>query len=359
VNFKTILYIFLFITVTKSYIKLDSKRRNIRLYGEHIPVISGKIGEKSSENSRRELDMKKSAYFLVIFAAILWGTVGFLGKKLSEFGFDTFQIVAIRAMSASLVLILYLLFTNKKLLNIKLRDSIYFVGTGIFSFVFFNWCYFVAINNTSLSVAAILLYTAPTIVMIFSIILFKEKLTTKKIVSLILTFVGCALVTIFVGKGVQNISLIGILAGLGSGLGYALYSIFGRYALKKYDSITVTVYTFIFASIGLIPLTDLKGMFPLFSNATAICYAMSLGLFATVLPFLLYTKGLTHLESSKASMIATLEPIVATIIGIIMYQEPVTLSKSVGILLVIFAIGNLREKITSEIDLSDNIEKFT
>lgn len=287
---------------------------------------------------------KELSYFFVVTAAILWGTIGIYSKKLTHYGFDTTQIVFIRAVVAAMTLILFASLKSRDFLKIDPRDSKYFIGTGILSFVFFNWCYFLAINKTSLSVAAILLYTAPTIVMILSVILFGEKMTKKKIISLILTFIGCIFVTAFAQGTGQKMTIIGLLAGLGAGLGYALYSIFGRYALKKYDSITVTLYTFIFACIGLIPITDIRGMLSLFSNADAVYHAVALGLFATVLPFLLYTKGLYYLETSRASIIATIEPVVATVIGVVLFGEPLTLFKILGISLVISAVAIIREK---------------
>lgn len=294
----------------------------------------------SEENSKKQ---RKLSYFFVIAAAILWGTLGIFGKRLTLYGFEPAQIVFIRAIGASVILILFALIKSKNLLKIEPRDSKYFIGTGIISFVFFNLCYFVAINKTSLSIAAILLYTAPTIVMVLSAILFKEKMTKKKIASLMLTFAGCIFVTAFAQGTGSRITVGGVLAGLGAGLGYALYSIFGRYALKKYDSITVTLYTFIFACIGLVPITDIKGMISLLSGANVMYYAVALGLFGTVLPFLLYTKGLCCLETGRASIIATLEPIVATIIGVALFSEPLTLFKIVGISLVILAVSIIRE----------------
>ncbi len=295
----------------------------------------------SEEKNKKQREL---SYFFVIAAAVLWGTIGIYSKKLTHYGFDTTQIVFIRAVVASVTLILFASIKSRDLLKIEPRDSKYFIGTGIISFVFFNWCYFVAINKTSLSIAAILLYTAPTIVMVLSVILFNEKMTKKKIISLILTFAGCIFVTAFAQGAGQSITVSGLLAGLGAGLGYALYSIFGRYALKKYDSITVTLYTFIFAFIGLIPITDIRGMLSLFSNVDAIYHAFALGLLATVLPFLLYTKGLYYLETSRASIIATIEPIVATIIGVVLFGEPLTLFKILGISLVVFAVSIIREK---------------
>ena len=287
--------------------------------------------------------MKRVAYVFVISAAVLWGTIGIYSKQLSQYGASVLHIVSIRAIFAALAIFIFILLKDKKHLNIDIHDWKYFFGTGILSFVFFNWCYFIAINKTTLSTAAILLYTAPSIVMVFSIILFKEKLTGRKVAALILTFIGCVFVTGVI-KGKQDISPLGILAGMGSGFGYALYSVFGRYALRKYDPITVTFYTFVFASVGLIPISDIKGLFCLLSNTGAFCNAILLGLAATVLPFLLYTKGLSCLETSKASIIATIEPVVATVIGIILFGEPITIYKIIGVFLVVFAVSILEQK---------------
>lgn len=284
----------------------------------------------------------RGATFLVIAAAVLWGTLGIYGKFLNGLGFTPIQVVLIRAVGASITLILFLGLTRPKLLQIRLGDIHYFIGTGIFSFVFFNWCYFEAINRTSLSIAAILLYTAPALVMVFSAILFKEPMTSRKLLSLCLTFIGCLLVTVFAQTSGQKITPLGVLMGLGSGLGYALYSIFGRYALKKYDSLTVTVYTFIFASLALLPFADLDILTRL-SDFRTLAITVAMGVTATALPFLLYTKGLTRLETSRASITATLEPIVATGIGILLYGEPLTLFKASGIFLVLLAVALIRE----------------
>ncbi|MDF2548272.1 MAG: transporter [Anaerosolibacter sp.] len=299
--------------------------------------------------------MKKIAYFSVMCAAILWGILGIFIKKLYGFGFNPFQIVAIRALGAFAALFLYLFISDRKLLRVQPRDMGYFVGTGILSFVFFNWCYFIAIQYTTLSIASILLYTAPAFVMVFSTILFKESLTPRKIISFALTFIGCILVTGYFQQTGDGLSMIGVLAGLGSGLGYALYSIFGRYALKKYDSMTVTLYTFLFASLGLVPVTDFQGMLPLFSGFEVLFLAISLSLFSTALPFILYTKGLYHLETSRASIIATLEPAVATMVSIFIFQEHITFFRMMGIVLVLAAIILVNERTSEEQNESLNL----
>lgn len=290
------------------------------------------------------LTIQRKAFLYVLLAAVLWASVGVFGRLLSSHGLVPFQVVFLRAFGATVLLGGYIAFKNPELFRIRIKDSVYFMGTGILSFAFFNWCYFTAVNHTSLAIAAILLYTAPAIVMVFSVILFGEKFTVKKIGALVLTFVGCVLVTGVLEANQQHVTFVGIMAGLGAGFGYGLYSIFGRYALGRYGPLTVTFYTFAFASLAFMPWMDYAVLFKLVSEPVIALEATSLSLFGTVLPFLLYTHGLLHMESSKASILATLEPVVATIIGVFLFAEPLNLWAIVGIAMVLGAVYVLSMK---------------
>lgn len=283
--------------------------------------------------------MKKIAPFLVLLAGILWGMIGIFVRKLNQYGFASMDIVALRAVTTTLLLGIYLLIYDKEKLHIHMKDIWCFIGTGILSIVFFNYCYFKAITLASLSVAAILLYTAPAIVMILSAILFHEKITKLRLLSLILTFAGCVLVT-GLASGTAELNPQGILAGLGAGLGYALYSIFSRYALDRgYQSITISFYTFLFAMLGTIPFAG-------YSEIVSICrqdmkiigFCLLFGLVSTVLPYLAYTRGLQDLENSKASIIASIEPVTATLLGVIVYREHLSVAELIGVILVLGAI---------------------
>lgn len=283
--------------------------------------------------------MKKIAPFLVLLAGILWGMIGIFVRRLTLLGFSSMDIVALRAITTSLLLYVFLSIYDKEKLQIRLKDLWCFVGTGIFSIVFFNFCYFKAIVLTSLSVAAILLYTAPAIVMLLSALLFHEKITKIKVISLFLTFVGCVMVTgILSGSGVLNLQ--GIIVGLGAGLGYALYSIFSRYALEKgYHSLTISFYTFLFAMIGTIPFSNYSGMLEICRHDwKVVLFCLVFGLVSTVLPYIAYTRGLLEMDNSKASIIASIEPVTATLLGVIAYHEHLSALEMIGVCLVIGAI---------------------
>ena len=283
--------------------------------------------------------IRKLAPVFVLTAGILWGTMGIFVRRLNNAGLASLEIVALRAIVTCAALFLFLLVYDRKLLKIRLKDIWCFLGTGICSIVFFNYCYFKAITMTSLSVAAVLLYTAPAMVMVMSRFLFREKFTGIKVLALVLTFFGCVLVTGIAGSS-DVLSPAGILVGLGAGFGYALYSIFGKFAIEKgYDSFTISFYTFLAASVGVLPLTDVKLLGSIvFRDVSIILFALVFGLASTVVPYLTYTIGLKYMENSKASIIASVDPVVATLLGILVFREPMTAGGMLGVVLVLFSI---------------------
>lgn len=283
--------------------------------------------------------MKKFSSILILIAGILWGSMGLFVRELNSQGLVSMEIVALRAIVTTVAMFLFLLFFDRKLLIIHIKDIWCFWGTGICSIVFFNFCYFKAITLTSLSVAAVLLYTAPAIVMIFSYFLFGEKFTKRKLLSLFMTFFGCVLVTgVLTDTG--TISASGIVVGLGAGLGYALYSVFSRYALQKgYHTLTIIFYTFLIAAITTFFMADIGQVVKVATGSVTIfLFCIALGVLCTVIPYLTYTLGLQYVENSKASILASIEPVTATLLGVFIFREKLTVTGILGMVLVLAAM---------------------
>ena len=286
-----------------------------------------------------------TSYLYIISGAALWGLIGLFVKMLAAQGFSSLQIVALRAVASALCITLVVLKAGTQALRIRLRDSWLFVGTGILSLVFFNYCYFSCIQLSSMAVAALLLYTAPIFVMLLSLVLFKERFTALKGLALICTFIGCAFVTGAFSSDL-TLSVSGIIFGLGSGIGYALYSIFGKYAVRRYSSLTITAYTFYFSVLGSVPLAGFNAATLAKIDGTTILGSLGLGTVCAVIPYLLYTKGLAKVEAGQASILATVEPFVAAAVGTLCFNEPMTFSKAVGMALIFCSIIilNLRKE---------------
>ena len=282
---------------------------------------------------------------LIILAGIFWGSMGIFVRKLGTYGFTSVQIVAIRITLAALVFSIVLFIRDRSGFRITLRDLPLFLGLGFGSILFFTVCYFTAITIMPLSTAAILLYTSPIWIMLMSMLFFREKLNRIKLIALALAFAGCVLVSGISGEG---ITLIGLLIGLGSGIGYGLYSILGTIALRRYSPYTVTTYTFLFAAAGSWLVCGPADMISKFTAAADLPFLLFFccltALVTAVIPFLSYTLGLRTVEASRAGILATIEPMVATLIGILVFAEPLTLLSGLGILLILAAVVLLNRR---------------
>ena len=282
--------------------------------------------------------MKKISYLLIVVAAVLWGSIGLFSKIAGNRGFTPIDICFIRSLFSVIILGIFFSIKDRNIFKLKsIVDLKYFVGTGIISFSLYNWSYIAAIKETSMGVAAILLYTAPSIIMILSVFLFHEKITRIKILVIIITFIGCMMVTgIFEGDNI--ISWKGFLYGILSGIGYGLYSIFGKYALQKYLSVTVVFYTFLMSTFLFCVIGKPIIIISKINESQSWIFIVSFALFSAAIPYILYTKGLSKIEASKASIIANIEPVVAAIIGICAFSEEINFLKILGIILVLGAV---------------------
>lgn len=285
------------------------------------------------------MNNKTISALFVALAGSLWGFMGLLVRRLSAAGLSSIDICFLRSFVTMLALGALLLIFDRQAFRLRLKDLWCFFGTGVLSVVFFNYFYFKTILLTSLSTAAVMLYTAPVFVVLMSAPLFHEKLTGGKLIAAVTAFVGCAFVSGIVG-GAGKLSAAGVLFGLGSGLGYALYSIFSRYALARgYRSPAISFYTFVFASAASFLISDRRACFTaLTQDAGSALVSVLLILMVTLLPYLFYTRGLQGLENGTASIIASVEPVVATLVGVFIYRETLGIWNVFGILLVLSSI---------------------
>lgn len=291
--------------------------------------------------------MKNKAGVLYIFAAaMLWGTAGIFVRTLDKSGVGAMQTVFLRAVFSCVILAFIMLVSNRSAFKVKLRDLPIFAASGIFSIVMFNFCYYKTMALSTLSVAAVLLYTAPFFVMILSVPLFKERFTLKKLISALVAFAGCCLVSGVLGSG-QKISGECLVYGLLTGFGYSLYTVFGNILLKKgYSSFTVTFYTFVFAVLGSVFFVDIKDTVSLTgSSLTVPLTAFGMALFNTALPYICYTNGLKSVAPDKAPIIATVEPVTATVIGLLVYSEKPSVEGIIGIVLVLGSVIILNSRL--------------
>lgn len=264
--------------------------------------------------------------------------MGFFSRSLGAAGIGPAGAILVRCAFASLFFALTIALTDPHAFRVAPKDFWCFFGSGICSLLFFTYCYFNAIDLLSLSAAAILLYTAPSIVVLLSALLFREKLNGKKLAALGLAFLGCCLVS-GIGGGFA-LPGKGVLFGLGAGFGYALYSIFARFALDRgYGSNTVNFYSCLLAALGAGILWGFSGPFSaMTASGSNLLLCLLAGFVTCYLPYLLYTFGLSGLETGRASILASIEPVVAALLGVLIFHETMRPGAVLGVLCVLGAV---------------------
>lgn len=202
--------------------------------------------------------MKKIILFLPVLSGIMFGASGVFVRKLSAYGMNNLTVLFLRVVFAMLAMLIGILIYDRTLFKIKIKDIPIFIGTGLLGMFGLNLCYNEALNRLTLSLAAVLLSTAPIFVMFFAAIIFKERVTPKKIACMLLAIVGCILASgLLEQKAGLEISATGMLAGIAAALFYALYSIFSRKATdKSYHTYTVIFYSVLFITLVLLPFAD-------------------------------------------------------------------------------------------------------
>ncbi|MGE5589887.1 MAG: DMT family transporter [Bacillota bacterium] len=278
---------------------------------------------------------------MVLGAAALWGTIGLLSRLLYQQGLTPIQVVAGRIGLTWIVFTLAAFLGDRRSLRISLRDTGFFAAYGLVSVALFYGCWFYAVSRLPVAVAVILLYTAPAYVTLLSAPLFGERLTRAKAVALVLTLAGAALVA---GRPAGGpMPLDGLIAGLGAGLTYGLYSLFGKAAAPRFSRSATLFYTFSFGLLGVAAAGWLQGAWPAAAPswtgsplAWLLLAALALG--PTVLAYYLYAGGLERIDASKASMLATLEPVVSVVLAGLVLHEPLRWLQGLGGLMVVGAV---------------------
>lgn len=277
----------------------------------------------------------------MVGAGLLWGTAGLWVHWLEDGGLPALQVVALRilASAAGFLLAAALVPGMRRGLRIRWRDAWCFAGTGVVSIVMFSWCYFETIRAAGIAPAVLLLYTSPIFVMLLSLACFRERMTWRKTLACALAVGGVALAS---GLGRDGLSIrpAALLTGLLSGLGYALYSIFGRAAINRgYSSWTIVFWTFLFAAAVLLPVAaPADWLSAARSSPGAALSAVALPLLATLCPYLLYTRGLESTPNGRAAILAFAEPLAASLLGLLVLRQRLTLPLLAGMALVFAAL---------------------
>jgi DME family drug/metabolite transporter len=309
-------------------------------------------------------------YLYIASAAFLWGVAAALGRaaftaRLLPRGqtlrpIDPLILSQSRATFSFIVLLFALvLLRGWKRLRLPLADFRRMFVLGILGVAASNYLYYLAIQRTNVATAIILQYTAPILVLLYTVARGLQKPTMQRVGAVALAVTGIALVIGIFGSGGFRLDAIGVLAALGAAFSFAFYNVGGHSILARYDRWTVLLYVILSASLFWMVVNPPWKIAAAHYSAGQWLFLLVFSLISVLAPFALYFAGLQHLEPTRAIVVSCLEPVFSIVIAALTLGEVMKPLQAVGIALVLVAIVVVQlpdRKLYEEITLVEPME---
>src|SRR5699024_565876 len=275
------------------------------------------------------------APFLVLLAAVLWGTTG-TAQALAPDGVHPIAIGATRLAVGGLFLLTIILLTGKLQLKHWPLKRTFFAALSMAAYQPF---FFTAVMMTGVAVGTVVaIGSAPILSGFIEWIFFKKRPQTIWWASTILSIIGCTL--LFTNKESVYTDPFGIVMALGAGLAFASYTIISRDLVDYYSSLSVVAIVFTLSALLLVPFLFIFDM-SWIMQTKGLIVSLHLGIVATGIAYLLFASGLKFVPSSTAVTLALAEPLTATLLGVFIVGETLNVISFIGILLLLIGLSML------------------
>lgn len=274
-----------------------------------------------------------AGYLFIISAAVCWGMIGIFSSIAFSQGVEPMEVAFWRA------LITWILFAGqafiRKETHLDKKDIPLLLIFAVFGIALFYISYLFAVKTGGAAFAAVLLYTAPAWVVVVAFFVYKERLTWLKIAAVLLVIFGVFLIskTGNSSGSTVTIGMVAIVSGLTSGFCYSLYYTMGKYFSKKYSSANLFLYVLPVGALVILPFVS-------FAEKSLLAWMalLAVSVISTFIANYCYYQGLKYLEAGRASIVATLEPVVAAVTAYIFLGEYFTVTGYFGALLIVIAV---------------------
>ena len=264
----------------------------------------------------------------MLAAAALWATTGLWAKAAYGHGVGPVEAASARGAAAFLILTAWALARPRRF-RVPRRDLPLLIGYGVVGLGVFYAVYLAALDRLSVSVAAALLYTAPAFTVALAGFVLGERVTRRRLAALAGALLGVLFVTGALGARAEGIDPVGVGLGLLAGLTYAGYTLFGRAARGRMDAVRALYWPTGFGAAFLALLAP--PWQTLLDHPGAVPALLGMAVVATLLPNLCFLIALGRMEAGTAAILATLEPVMAALYGVVLLGEALSAGQGFGI----------------------------
>ena len=286
----------------------------------------------------RDVKLTNHPFMMAVIAAILIGSLNLFSKNLLESGFSPLEVSVCREGITALVFFFILLVTDRSAFKIRLRDVWIFVLFALFN-VLSNFFLFNAQELIPLGTAAVLELTNPYFIMVFAFFLFGDKITKRKVLASVIEFLGCIFI-IGVVEDPSNISFLGVLFGLLSGITLAAFTLGSKFMEKlNYSENTTMFYFFFFSAVLLLPFSDYGHIAGILSDRIDLwSCVMLMGILGTLIPNYLVIIAVRRMDPAILAMVITSSIVLSTIYGVVFFGDKADIITIIGMVMVIIAM---------------------
>ncbi|ANU23344.1 DMT family transporter [Planococcus donghaensis] len=286
--------------------------------------------------------MKNKGIILVILAAGCWGTSGVIADILMDKGWSPMVTSFYRGAIGILFFIMWYFLRFKKNPSSSLRLYIWssLAGVGVAGNITF---YFLSIQASSIAVAATLMYTAPVFVLITSFFLRLERSSWFKWAAIFSVLLGIILLTGAYNTDSISVSFIGITTGLASAISYALFIFAFKQAAAFGKPPLILTIAFLLFCLILFLLADTHETIAVLTSPDLGWFVL-LGILGAGISFILYLIGIKLITAATAAMVAMVEPVTASLLGVLFLGTNLTLIQFIGMIIILTTVTVLSVK---------------
>jgi drug/metabolite transporter (DMT)-like permease len=272
----------------------------------------------------------------VLGALILWSS-SFVAIKVAYTTFPPITLAVTRFVVATLILGALALLPGNRV-RLEKKDILTFAVCGLTGIMLYAVLQNIAMQWTSASSATLIIASYPIITLLLESVIYKIKLSAVKIVAVLIAIVGVVILSYVKAESRLEGELLGILLLVAAGVVWAVYNFMTKKVVNRYPPITLLFYSTLFGTIFMLPLVLFeRGQW---QQPTLMSFSMMmfLGVFCSVIAFLLYNRGLKTMAASTVTSMLNLVPIFGVFFSWLLLGEQVSLRKFIGGAIVIFGV---------------------
>lgn len=273
----------------------------------------------------------------ILTADLLWGLSATVAKHLFNQQVSPYDLVQIRLILSFVILATYLAITTPRSLQIDRRDAGYFIIFGLFGVATVQFTYLYTVSETNVATAVFLEYLAPVFILFYGLLTRKEDISIFKVMALVAaTTGGLLIVKGTTGAGIA-VTTAGLASGLVSAISFAFYTVYGKYGLGKYSPWTLLAWGM---GVGGAAWALYRPPWETFTayGAGDWIFFLYIAVFATILPYGFFFKGLHYLTPVVTGITSTMEPVLAGVLAYLILGETLTGMQLTGCALILAAV---------------------